>query len=153
MKPVPLRTDEAPSKGFPAHGLVAYSGRGRCLYCEATGPFNAELVQVMARDMLGLFAQMAEGGPWVHLARFHVSALASPETLAQFSAFLADLNARGQVPEASAYVLPSEVEGAYLMARHFQRCFEAAGLVFAAFETDDAARQWLASRHPELPLG
>lgn len=151
MKPVPLSTDEVQGPRFPAHGVVRYWRQGRCLGCDAVGPFNEELVQILAHDMIELFAQMAQGGAWVHLARFRGSALASPATLAQLSLFLAGLKAKGHGPEAATYVLASDVEGAQIMRSPIQRCFEAAGIPFAVFESEAGARAWLHARHPDLP--
>lgn len=136
-------TDEIPRHRFRAHGRVDFRVDGRLLLTEAIGPFNAELVQAVQNLVREVFGEMAAGPPWGQLVRFHESALASPETLEQFTLMLCALRAQGLTPHATAYVLPPDVEGATLMARPFQQCFEQAGLRFAHFAADGEARAWL----------
>jgi len=136
-------TDEIPHPRFRAHGRVDFHVDGPLLLTEAIGPFNAELVQAVQALVHEIYREMAAGPPWGQLVRFHESALASPDTLEQFTLALCALHAQGLTPHVTAYVLPPEVEGATLMARPFQHCFEQAGLRFAHFAGDGEARAWL----------
>ncbi|MBH9576774.1 hypothetical protein [Inhella proteolytica] len=136
-------TDDIAQPRFRAHGRVDFHVDGRLLRTEAIGPFNAELVLAVQALVHQIYREMAAGPTWGQLVRFHESALASPDTLEQFTLTLCALRAQGLTPHATAYELPPEVEGATLMARPFQQCFEQAGLHFAHFAHADEAHTWL----------
>lgn len=136
-------TDEIARSRFRAHGRVDFRIEGPLLLTAAVGPFNAELVQAVQALVREVFSEMAANPPWGQLVVFHESALASPETLEQFTLMLFALRRQGLAPQATAHVLPPEVEGATLMARPMQRCFEQTGLRFAHFADEAEARAWL----------
>lgn len=139
----PRSTTEIPRPRFRAHGRVDFRIEGRLLLTEAVGPFNAELVLAVQALVREVNSEMAAGPPWGQLVRFHESALASPETLEQFTLLLCALRRENLAPQVTAHVLPPEVEGATLMVRPFQQCFEQAGLRYAHFATGGEARAWL----------
>ncbi|MFO1253412.1 MAG: hypothetical protein U1E77_20280 [Inhella sp.] len=136
-------TDETPHPRFRAHGRVDFRIDGRLLLTEAVGPFNTELVQAVQALVREVFGEMAAGPPWGQLVHFHESALASPDTLEQLTLLLCALRTEGLAPFVTAYVLPVDVEGATLMVRPFQQCFEQAGLRFAHFAHAGEAQTWL----------
>lgn len=134
----------APTR-FSPHGRVGYEDRGRLLWACAEGPFNAELMGALLRMAKATFPVMAGRGPWANLATFSVSALCSPEVLAGLTDGLNQIVQLGIAPAATAFVLPSDVEGASLMGPLFAKAFGDAGLRYAYFADFDAAYAWLES--------
>lgn len=138
----PHSTDALPARGFPAHGRVVFTMSECCVVGDARGPFNEELVAQLQRLLPGLLQQLA-GREWTHLCRFHESALCSPETLRALQAMLVSLAAAGMAPVRCAYVMGDDVEGASLMLPLFEQGFRHAGIGFAGFADEAAARAWL----------
>jgi hypothetical protein len=143
MNELPQSTEALPSPRFPAHGCVVFERAGSCLYGDARGPFNLELVAQLQQLVPPLAAQMG-AGPWQHLCRFHDSALTSPEALKDLGGMLIELARQGQAPARTAYVMGTAVEGAALMLPLFEQGFRRAGLVFRGFADEAEARDWLA---------
>ena len=138
-------TDQFGPTRFSLHGRVEYEDRGRLIFATAVGPFNAELMGALLRMAKATFPVMAGRGPWANLATFSVSALCSPEVLAGLRDGLHQIVQLGIAPAATAFVLPSDVEGASLMGPIFAKAFGDAGLRYDYFANFDAAYAWLES--------
>jgi hypothetical protein len=138
-------TDQFGPTRFSPHGRVAYEDRGRLLWACAEGPFNAELMGALLRMAKATFPVMAAKGPWAIIATFGVSALCSPEVLEGLTDGLHQMVQLGVAPTATAFVLPSDVEGASFMGPLFAKVFGNAGLRYDYFANFDAAYAWLES--------
>lgn len=148
--PTPKRISTAalPSRTFRPHGRVDFELQPPLLLTLAIGPFNQELVQVLAELTPKVFREMSAYGPWLHLVRMDESALAAPEVLQSFGQLVLELAQQGIAPRATASVLDPDLEGAQLMAPLFVQSFARAGLRFAHFPTEAEARAWLQAQDP-----
>lgn len=117
---------------------------GHLLLTHATGPFNREFVAAWSSLAAQTHPAMAARGSWTELVVFHISAMASIDTLAEFTRRMIDLRSAGLQPVATAFCLPPEVEGASFMAPLFTRCFQDAALSFRVYTEVESAKHWLA---------
>lgn len=138
-------TDHFAPTRFSPHGRVDYEDRGRLLFARAEGPFNAELMGALLRMAKATFPVMAARGPWANIATLSGSALCSPEVIAGLTDGLHQIVQLGVAPAATAFVLPSDVEGASFMGPLFAKAFGDAGLRYEFFANFDAAYAWLES--------
>jgi hypothetical protein len=135
-------TDNVDQPRFRPHGRVEYEERGNVLYSVATGPFNTELMEALLELAKATFPVMAAKGKWANIATFQESALCSAQVLAGLQDALGQMVQLQIAAEATAFVLPPEVEGAAIMAPLYARCFAAANLKFIVVENLSAAEYW-----------
>ncbi|MGM9484357.1 hypothetical protein ACS5PN_24390 [Roseateles sp. NT4] len=138
-------TDDFDPGRFRPHGRVEYEQQGRVLWCTATGPFNAELVEALKNLATSTFPAMAANGPWASICTFRHSALCSPEVLAEFTGLIRQLAAMNLAPTANAFILKPDIDGATLMRPLYEKCFRDGGVRYEAFTTAEQAAQWAAS--------
>ncbi len=143
MSPINDSTDAYAQTRFPLHGRVQIVGEWPFLLNHAEGPFNKELVLALGQLLATQIPPLQAQGPWVLLAIIGYSTLATDEALDTFARMLQALSASGMAPRAVAHVTALEVEGAGLMDEAMARCFDAAGIPFASFREEPAARGWL----------
>ncbi len=135
-------TDNVNQPKFRPHGRVEYEERGNILYSVATGPFNMELMEALLEMAKATFPVMAAKGRWANIATFHESALCSAQVLAGLQDALSQMVQLQIAAEATAFVLPPDVEGAAIMAPLYARCFAAVNLKFVVVEDLQAAEDW-----------
>ncbi len=145
MSHIVCTTDDFDPGRFRPHGRVDYEQRGRVLWCTATGPFNAELVEALKGLATTIFPAMAAQGPWASICTFRQSALCSPEVLAEFTGLIRQLAALNLAPTANAFILKPDIDGAELMRPLYEKCFRDAEVCFGAFTLAEEAVQWAAS--------
>lgn len=138
-------TDDFDPGKFRPHGRVEYEQQGRALWCTATGPFNAELVEALKELATTVFPAMAAEGPWASICTFRHSALCSPEVLAEFTGLIRQLAALSIAPTANAFILKPDIDGATLMRPLYEKCFRDGGVRYEAFTTAEQAVQWAES--------
>jgi hypothetical protein len=141
-------TADITRKGFYPHGLVVAETDGVVLRNEARGPFNEALFEAFADVHQPLADVLAAAGPWLDLYVIHVDAMATRETLDAYTQYLVGLSESGRAPCATAFVLPTDVEGADIMRHLYPPCFATAGLRFAIFEELAPAEAWLRAQYP-----
>lgn len=151
-----ISTDEVVQTTFPAHGRVDFSVDDNIITSQVTGPFNAELVKAVPRTRAEAFKTFVRRGKWGDLIVFRSSALASADAMAALADNLRHRHSTGQLPHATALVLPPDVEGARLLAPSYLKCFkdsayDAAGIPVAEFAHEDDARAWLKAQLLALP--
>ena len=129
---------------FAAHGRIEVHPYGRVVYFDATGPFNAEIVESMREVYTPVMAAMAEAGPFGHISTFHESMLATPDALTALARLLDEWRQSGLLPAVNAYVASKDVEGRNFVLPHYAAAFGPQA-VFKAFEDLNAAEQWVAS--------
>lgn len=141
--PTPKRsTSDLQTSQFNAHGVVDIWQEGALIHYEATGPFNAELIDSLAiaqRDFL-LAAKLS--GAWISICTLRNSAMTSPEAIARYAAIMAAPKPDGMVPIATAFVMAPEVEGSLIMAAHYTRIYKDIGRVFQIFRSLPEAEAW-----------
>ncbi len=138
-------TSDVKQAGFRVHGLVEVTIEGNIARYEAWGPFNEELGAAYNAIQEQVLPEMAKLKPWGHLSIFHVSMLASPVTLAQFTEGLKACASQGLAPDATAFVAGPEVEGGQLMGPLLAKCYADAGLSLMIFSGVAEAEAWLRS--------
>jgi hypothetical protein len=138
-------TDHVIPGKFNAHGRVKYEERGNILWATAVGPFNVELVSALEKVVTNLFQRMESRRPWVSICKFENSALCSREVLDSLTEMMKRLVALKIAATGSAFVLPPDVEGAYLMDPLYARCHREAGIRYESFHSAEMASQWAQS--------
>lgn len=135
-------SDATPSK-FRPEGRIDVAARGNTLIYTATGPFNEELVTSLIEINTPIIQDISSNGPWIDLTIMTASALASPATLARFTAYLDDMAKLELAPLLTGWVMAPDLEGRRVMAPLYARCFSTAGLRFSVFEDLASAEEWV----------
>ena len=140
-----ISTDQFNPTQFRPHGRVEYEARGLLLWAKAVGPFNIELMSALLEMAKAMFPVMAAKGSWGHIATFSNSALCSTEVLAGVADALNQMVQLGVAPEATAFVMTPDVEGAMFMGPLYAKAFQQAGLRYWYFPSFEAANEWVES--------
>lgn len=138
-------TDDAHPLKFRPHGRVEMQIDGNVVRHIAYGPFNEELIIAYADIDASILSEMAGKGRWVVLSEIKDSALASPQTLHEYTRYLKEISARGVAPCATALVIAPGVEGARIMTPMLIKCYADAGIPFRIFEQSEEAKAWVQS--------
>lgn len=132
--------DKAP---FKAHGKAEYEVKGRVVYVQAVGPFNAELVPIISQTIARLIGPLTQSGNWVQIITFHNSAMGSPVAVSEFAVLLRARHTNPATNPVVALVLRPEVEGAGIMSPVIRKCYADAGVECKAFTRLEEAQQWV----------
>jgi hypothetical protein len=100
--------------GFLPHGEFKAYLDGRIIVSDVVGPWNRELVDQWAAEMLVLVTQMHRSGPHVGLAILRGSMLCTPDALTAMRQALGYGTAKGGCI-GNAVVADADVEGRALM--------------------------------------
>ena len=138
-------TDQFDTTKFRPHGRVEYEERGQLLCATALGPFNMELMGALVDMAKATFPTMTAKGRWAHIATFRNSALCAPQVLEGVTDAMKQMIQLGVAPEITAFVLPTDVEGAALMGPLYAKAFEDAGARLEFFQSFDSAQKWVES--------
>lgn len=96
---------------FKPHGQFGLHRDGQVIVIEATGPWNLELIQQYAHDVLPIIREISQDGPWGAIVMVRNSVMFTPDAAnALREAGFRNAKTSGRV--AVAYVIPSDVEGA-----------------------------------------
>ena len=139
-------TDDYSFHRFRPHGRVEYTALGNVMICEATGPFNKELVGAVSAVQADLIDGIIQQGKWGDVVIFKDNAMASPEAIASYTEYLQALVAAGVMSSATALVMTPDVEGAEFMLPLYRKCYEVVGLTVGLFDNTEAALAWVKSR-------
>lgn len=140
--PAKISTAQVGNTRFAQHGLVEIWMEGDVIYYEATGPFNAELVDSLAIAQRDFLLAVQPSGLWVSICTVLVSAMTSPEGIARYAAIMAAPKPNNMVPIATAFVLAPEVEGSAIMAPHYAKIYQDIHRTFRIFKTLPEAQAW-----------
>ena len=140
--PAKISTAQVENTRFAQHGLVEIWMEGDVMYYEATGPFNAELVDSLAIAQRDFLLSAKPSGLWVSICTVLVSAMTSPEGIARYAAIMAAPKPDNMVPIATAFVLSPEVEGGAILAPHYARIYKDINRTFQIFRTLPEAQAW-----------
>ena len=142
-KPPKRSTADLQTSQFNAHGLVNIWQDGAIIHYDATGPFNAELVDLLAIAQRDFLEVAKPSGLWASIGTMHGSAMTSPEGIARYAAILSVPKPASMTPAATAFVMGPEVEGYRIMSQHYTGIFEAMGRPFQIFDTLEEAKAWV----------
>ena len=137
---------------FKPHGSFGLHRDGQVIVVEAAGPWNLELIQQYARDVLPIIREISADGPWGCIVIVKNSAMFTPEAAAALrEAGFRTAKTSGRV--AVSYVIPVDVEGASLAPTIIRHIYE--GLNPCAIFTElGAAVDWMRAQilaHEPLP--
>ncbi len=130
---------------FHAHGVVDIWQDGPVIHYRATGPFNAELIDLLAIAQRDFLLAARPQGAWASICTLVGSAMTSPEAIARYAALMASPKPNNMVPAATAFVVGPEIEGGRIMATHYRRIYQDIGRPFQIFDTLDEATAWVSS--------
>lgn len=141
-------TDEYANEPFPAHGRVEMHLKGKMICVKACGPFNQELMAALMQLEQAFLAKamLSVAPPFLELVQFEVSVLASHEVMHAHAELLKMLKAAGMAHQATAYVVPRNLEGAMFTTPIAKKNYAAVNWPFEVFETIEDAEQWLLTR-------
>ena len=131
---------------FTAHGIVEIWMDGPLMHYECRGPFNKELVDLMAIAQRDFLLATRPSGNWVSVCTMMESAMTSPEGLARYTEIMAAPKPDNMVPIATAFVIAPDVEGSRIMAPLYARIYSDIGRPFGLFETMAQAQAWAQTR-------
>lgn len=140
--PIKLSTSDLKTQQFNAHGVVEMWQDGDLIHYKATGPFNAELVDVLATAQRDFLLSARPRGAWVSICTMVHSAMTSPDGIARYATIMSAPKPDGMVPIATAFVMAPEVEGHLIMAAHYLRIYQDIGRTFAIFKSPPEAEAW-----------
>ena len=136
-------TDEVTHMRFRPHGRIEVFIDGQIVRYIARGPFTEELIAAYAQIHAPIVQEMAAKTPWADLTIFRESALTNEKSLADYTEYLTTLATQGHAPCATAFVMGPDVKGATVMGNRYANCYQAAGLVFKAFDRWNDAESWV----------
>lgn len=143
MKKSDFDTNKTRASQFAQHGRMQSRIEDNILVNEATGPFNAEIInaiQTIQHDLLELISTRDQ---WAQIYIFRDSALCSPDTIEALRNYLSGMRGKLKRPAATAFVMGQDVEGRSIMAQHYRQVYEDADLKFELFFTEQQAHDWL----------
>ena len=122
------------------------------LVYDATGPFNAEVVDCLGLVQRDFLLSITIPSPWASVGILHNSAMMTPEGIQRYMELMQSLKPPQLEPVATAFVIGSEVEGGRIMTPHFEKIYRSIPRPFAVCATLDEAMVWVraqiqASRH------
>ena len=138
-------TDNVSYKKFRPHGRISFAVlENNLVVYKALGPFNLELLNALKEIEPDVLQEMKiNNGIWGETVIFENSCLAVDEFFLQFRAYIQAMVKRNILPIASAYVISENIEGAALMARKYQQCYQGTGIHFKIFKNEGDAISWV----------
>nr|WP_315478755.1 hypothetical protein [uncultured Rhodoferax sp.] len=133
------------SQFFKPHGRIDSQVVGDVFVQVGTGPFNKEIFSAMRSVHASAKELLPSDGPWYGLFIFRNSALAPQEMLDDFCEYLKDQKRLNRASQATAIVLPENVEAAALMKPLYLRVWREAGIPCDVFGNEQDAQVWLES--------
>jgi hypothetical protein len=127
-------TDDYDPTKFRPHGRVTFSTDHNILMCEAVGPFNKELIEAIANAEKGMVEQMLAFDKWADIVIIKKNAMASPDDLAAFTAYLTMLGRNNLNSFVTAMVIDDDVEGAEVMTHQIIDAYMEAGINLTVFK-------------------
>jgi hypothetical protein len=108
---------------FKPHGSFGLHRDGQLIVVEATGPWNIELIQQYARDVLPVIKEISADGPWGSIVIVKGSILFTTEAAAALrEAGFRNAKSSGRV--AVSYVVTADVEGAVFAPTIIKHIYE-----------------------------
>ena len=125
---------------FKPHGSFGLHRDAQVIVIEATGPWNLELIQQYAHDVLPVIKEISADGPWGAIVIVKNSVLFTTEAaVALREAGFRSAKSSGRV--AVSYVITAEVEGAAFAPTIIKHIYEGLN-PWAIFTDIGAAMAW-----------
>ena len=126
---------------FKAHGQFGLHRDGQVIVVEATGPWNLELIQQYAHDVLPVIRDISFDGPWGSVVVVRNSVMFTVDAAAALrEAGFRNAKSSGRV--AVAYVIPPDVEGAPFAPSMIRNIYEGLN-PWAIFAEVQDAMAWM----------
>ena len=138
-------TDLAEDRRFSPHGRVdCHVFADRIVACKAYGPFNKELIEVLARIEESAFKEYKlKWSVWGYIVDFQGDCMLTRDALLLYQRFLNDMQQKGLTPLASAYVFSERAECSALGRTLYEDIHRFAGLRFADFTRFNDGLIWV----------
>ncbi len=133
-------TDDYDPVKFRPHGRVTFIKDGDLLICEATGPFNKELLLAIAATERDMILQMQVHPRWADIVIIKENAMASTEALEEFTGYLISLGRQNLNATVTAMVIDETVTGADVMTSRLIDAYIDAGVNLTVFKTLNDAK-------------
>lgn len=133
-------TDNYDPVKFRPHGRVTFIKDGDLLICEATGPFNKELLLAIADTERDMILQMQVYPRWADIVIIKENAMASTEALEEFTGYLTSLGRQNLNATVTAMVIDDTVTGADVMTARLIDAYIDAGVNLTVFKTLNDAK-------------
>jgi hypothetical protein len=135
---------------FKPHGSALVWPHDNIVRFDVTGPFNLEFSESISILNSKVYAEVANTGPFVAIAIFRNSMLMPTEAVTRFADSYREWKGNGFAPIASAWVVESDVEGAFIMLPIFEKKFQEIGLKFKYFDNAKEAEAWVTAQLGEI---
>lgn len=119
---------------------------GNVLHYEATGPFNAEVFDLLAVAQLEFLQSLTLTGPWASICTVRGSAMVTPEGLERYTELMQRPKPDHFEPVATAFVIGPEVEGGRIMASYFEGIYRLIRRPLTIVATMDDAQNWVQAK-------
>lgn len=123
---------------FSEHGVFEVLISNDTLIVDATGPFNAELINHY-ENALDSCIQKLEGTVWDQIVILHNNSLFTPDAEQKLIQTLINRRERGL--RASAVIL-KDADYSFVLKEQMSRCYKLAGIQYDFFAGADEARIW-----------
>lgn len=144
-KPPVGSTTQVAGARFRPHGRVDMWMEDDVLQYEATGPFNAEVVDCLAITQRDYLLSLVIDGPWASIGILRNSAMMTPDGIQRYSELMQSPKPAHLEPVATAFVVGPEIEGGKIMTPHFERIYRLIQRPFRIVNTMEEAQQWVRS--------
>ena len=134
--------ERAPPSRFAAHGLTVARMEDGLLQVEATGPFNLEGMQLLARTMVEGYRGLPPGTPVVNVCAMHGTLIYTPDAWAALGDVIRATRDSGVRVLATVWIVGREVEGAALLLPRARGLFAENGRRFEVFSERAPAERW-----------
>ncbi len=138
-------TECADERRFLPHGRVdGHVLKDRIVVCKAYGPFNKELIEVLACIQQQAFAEYKlKWCNWAYILEFYGDCMLTGDAGVFYQGFLRGLKENGLAPNASAFIFDVNAECCLLGKKLYQDIYHYAGLKFADFSKFDLGLAWI----------
>jgi hypothetical protein len=127
-------TDDVNPGKFRPHGRIHFTKEHNVLICEATGPFNRELIGALAELEHSMIGEMLAYEHWADIVVIKENAMASPEDLIAFTEYLTSMGRNNMNSLVTAMVIGDEVIGADIMTHQIVDAYMDAGINLNIFK-------------------
>ena len=116
----------------------------RIVVCNAYGPFNKELVEILARTEATAFSEYRQKWDlWAYIIEFHGDCLLTSDALPLYREFLKALKQQKLNPLVSAHIFGESSKDKLLGRELYNDVYRHVGLEVAAFSNFDDGLSWV----------
>lgn len=141
-----ISSSEFGTATYPPHGEFRLRQDGHVVFYEATGPFNLQAVQCLAKARDALVSGQRAATLLAAVVHFRHSVVMAPDAFSAWEQGLKQFAAQGVALAGVAWVALPEVEGFQFLLSRYRAIFDAAQIPFAVFTDLPLACDWVRGR-------